>query len=696
MTYTTPTLGNEMRDIKRRLAKLERGLSRNLIFTGGGVHIPGELTVGSGSDGYGSGVPIVSGAPDAPTGLTATPGADATDSYVDIGWDWTYGPPTVVQFEVRWRRDGDSEYNYTVVNTNSIRLSKLVAGTDYDVNVRAISSLGITGPWFNGGTDITATAGSDVTAPGQVTGLTVAVGFSTMMATWNERDEADLDRYRLQVSTNSGFTAVVYDQYIYANVITVDELDAETTYYWRVRAVDRSGNEGTWSATSSGDTQLIADAYISDLTATKITAGTVGVHVIKLSNSSGSRIESSDPLVSLIIRGDGYAKFTNIAITGLNNTDGLAIGSGSNIFKVDYLGNHWAGNASFASAPFRVSTAGALVASSAQITGSSLFGNPSAANLYISGSYIFFREGSTTRGKIDFSGSTYGNGITITNYTGSGVGTNYATMITGTLKAILTGGTGGSTYIGSLDASSGVSTATYIDAVNTLRYDVSSGSHDFRVANVTVAVIESSSGAGRIQLAGATTGDEGGELLLLTASGGDNNLYIDNWKNGTDSYMRVHNGATPWFRVRLDNGAVDLINGATFWATSIYNNAVTGRDVYVASTGQVGYLSSTARNKQNISSLIDLYGIEKLKSDALTINAIEYEYDPDKVGGADGIRHVGLMAEAVAEKFQHLAFYNPENGEPDGVDYKGWVALLLTLWQDAEHRLQSLESVVAA
>ena len=63
------------------------------------------------------------------------------------------------------------------------------------------------------------------------------------------------------------------------------------------------------------DNATIGAAKIIDLTADKITAGTIGTEVIKLSNSSSSRIESNDG-TSLIIRGNGSAVFTDITATG--------------------------------------------------------------------------------------------------------------------------------------------------------------------------------------------------------------------------------------------------------------------------------------------------------------------------------------------------------------------------------------------
>ena len=62
----------------------------------------------------------------------------------------------------------------------------------------------------------------------------------------------------------------------------------------------------------------VSEAQIGSLSATRITAGTIGVEVIKLSDSANSRIESFDG-TSLIIRGDGSFVGTSVTITGAVN-----------------------------------------------------------------------------------------------------------------------------------------------------------------------------------------------------------------------------------------------------------------------------------------------------------------------------------------------------------------------------------------
>jgi len=105
------------------------------------------------------------------------------------------------------------------------------------------------------------------------------------------------------------------------------------SYYGRLRSVDTSSNYSSWTdlVLTDQDTPLIDSQYINSLTASKITAGTIGAHEIILSQSgpittytapaNTAIIRSSDYSQSpeysgWIIKGNGDAEFGNLKITG--------------------------------------------------------------------------------------------------------------------------------------------------------------------------------------------------------------------------------------------------------------------------------------------------------------------------------------------------------------------------------------------
>lgn len=141
-------------------------------------------------------------------------------------------------------------------------------------------------------------AADDTTAPAQVSGFALADHPPRgLKATWTANTEDDLDHYDVQTATDSGFTANVVTRTAYVNEIILGGLTNGTTYYGKVRAVDHSGNAGTYSTSANRATPRTAtDDYTDDsvtavktsaLSAAKITTGTLTVNGTVLVNVTG-------------------------------------------------------------------------------------------------------------------------------------------------------------------------------------------------------------------------------------------------------------------------------------------------------------------------------------------------------------------------------------------------------------------------
>jgi hypothetical protein len=100
-----------------------------------------------------------------------------------------------------------------------------------------------------------------------------------------------------------------------SNLVVISDLDNTTltgasptpvSYKAKVRAVNTAGNVGAFSsASASATTQLIESQFIQDLTAAKITAGTIGAHEIVLTQS-GAQTTITPPATTAIIRSSDY------------------------------------------------------------------------------------------------------------------------------------------------------------------------------------------------------------------------------------------------------------------------------------------------------------------------------------------------------------------------------------------------------
>lgn len=202
---------------------------------------------------------VVVGADASPaTGLTLSTAAFMEDVWIDADWS----PPsddTAANYDVELSKKTGSSYdivqNYRTGTGTGIRMHALEPQTTYGVRVTAINRIGVRSDPLPaiGFTDITT--GIDATVPAQVVGLTVTAGFRGFILTWDSNIEADVINGRGQYQYQSSFdTGVNFeasgwsDEFTGATVASVT-LNTTTSFpmYFRVRAIDASGNAGAWS-----------------------------------------------------------------------------------------------------------------------------------------------------------------------------------------------------------------------------------------------------------------------------------------------------------------------------------------------------------------------------------------------------------------------------------------------------------------
>lgn len=181
----------------------------------------------------------------------------------------------------------------------------LSPGVDYDFRIRAVDSSGNVGAWSATETD---TANPDTVppstpAPPTVAGSRLAIQITHTLGkasggTYNL--ELDLDHLEVHVGDSSSFTAdnttlkgkvSAHAGMIAAHIPAVGTVDVEetTTRYVRVIAVDTAGNRSPASTTATATALLIDDAHISNLTVSKLLAGTLSADIVL-----GARIKTAD------------------------------------------------------------------------------------------------------------------------------------------------------------------------------------------------------------------------------------------------------------------------------------------------------------------------------------------------------------------------------------------------------------------
>jgi hypothetical protein len=194
---------------------------------------------------------------------------------------------------------------YAAWGDTTTQLTDLSPGIGYDVQIRAVDKAGNIGAW-SGTTTFVASADNippstpaapSVAASRIAVQVTHALGKSSG-GTFNL--ESDLDHLEIHGQYEPTFTPDATTLLgklkanagmIQAQIAAVGTYNIESTspVYVRVVGVDITGNRSGPSDAASATALLIDDAHISDLTVSKVTAGTINADFIV-----GARIKTSD------------------------------------------------------------------------------------------------------------------------------------------------------------------------------------------------------------------------------------------------------------------------------------------------------------------------------------------------------------------------------------------------------------------
>ncbi len=234
----------------------------NIIVTAYSITVDGVI-----SDTVSYSVPISIGStlPSVPANLTLTTTYDTNlqAPVVDISFDAvTWEVP--FSYEVAYSFNG---LNWTYLRTNeiSVRIIAPYGGITAYAKVRVIDTHDNVSSWS---AVKSITVAGDSVAPATPTGLTATGLFQSVMVKFTPNTEEDFDHYVLQYDTDSNFTNPT-EIISSANFVVIKELTVNTTYYFRIKAVDKSGNESDWSTTVSASTVKIDNENYYDYAAIK-------------------------------------------------------------------------------------------------------------------------------------------------------------------------------------------------------------------------------------------------------------------------------------------------------------------------------------------------------------------------------------------------------------------------------------------
>lgn len=198
------------------------------------------------------------------TGVTLTPGTVLQPDgsilpVLDISW-MPSAHPFVTAHEVQWSLP-DQEYVGQDIRMPSTRhtVRSVLAGQDYRARVRPVAGL-VRGPW-SGAT--VATSAPDTTPPATPTGLTATGIIRGVSLRWTNPTAPDFAKVEIEEGASAsgpwgkiGETA--------GDFFTRNNLTPSASAWFRVRALDRSGNASAYSAAVLGTASYLIATDIQD------------------------------------------------------------------------------------------------------------------------------------------------------------------------------------------------------------------------------------------------------------------------------------------------------------------------------------------------------------------------------------------------------------------------------------------------
>jgi predicted phage tail protein len=174
--------------------------------------------------------------------------------------DWTAPPGVLVgKYEVQYKLQTQADFDGTLLVNGTdtfIVLNTVRDRHDYDVRVRAVSVMGATSDWLVGSTD---GAIPNDAPPGQPTALSAVGGFRSITLNWANPSDTDLKSIEVFASQSSDVNTAAKIGEVAGSTYIHGSLGSAVTYYYWVRAVDRSGNHSDFNSnlgTSATTVQL--------------------------------------------------------------------------------------------------------------------------------------------------------------------------------------------------------------------------------------------------------------------------------------------------------------------------------------------------------------------------------------------------------------------------------------------------------
>ncbi len=207
-------------------------------------------------------------APTAPSNFTAT----ATSTQITLNWSASTDNVAVTQYRLERSTSANTGFSFLTTSSNrNYTNTGLIANTTYYYRVQATDAAGNLSAYSNVLSARTGQLVVDTQAPTAPSNLTATATSTQITLNWSvSTDNIGVAQYRIERSTSAttGFTLLTTTtNHSYINT----GLQASTTYYYRVQAIDAAGNLSAYSSIANGRTGLVdtqAPTVPSNFTAT--------------------------------------------------------------------------------------------------------------------------------------------------------------------------------------------------------------------------------------------------------------------------------------------------------------------------------------------------------------------------------------------------------------------------------------------
>jgi len=182
-----------------------------------------------------------------------------------IKFSWSTSEEELVdQFDFQWKLSTDSDWNSTSIRTTEFYLAPAISGAAYDYRVRAVNGFGVKSPFASSASP--ASTGDDGTTPNAPSNVTASGGQGAIQLSWDAPTQntdgsalKDLFQYKVYRNGSNNFGTASLVGRVAADSFAESALEAETTYYYWVTALDYTGNESAESTVASATTEAGAE-----------------------------------------------------------------------------------------------------------------------------------------------------------------------------------------------------------------------------------------------------------------------------------------------------------------------------------------------------------------------------------------------------------------------------------------------------